>query len=185
MKLVHGELIEDIESLDNEVKRRFKRSQLMSRCLKIIELESILTDYNRQVLDSTFQLYRRMEPLYNNTRTYEFFLSTESDVVVEEVYSKINDYLDEFNKTNARVERFAQTIMQIEYDILLNSSVKRESSGEFSYSFEVIRQEKNLRESIRRSQQWYNAMSEHYFKILNTGKELDSIIRLNYELLEK
>jgi hypothetical protein len=177
LKLVHRELLGDIRALESEIRNRNQKYQLMSRSLRIIEEETSLNDYNRQVLDSAFTLYTRMEPRFNNTRTYETFLSTESEYIDDEIYSKLNDYLDDFFEVNARIERFSLANDRVEFDILMSTSIKRKNSGEFVYSFETIQQEKNLYEIMRKSKQHFQAIVSFYSKVLERAKDLESRMR--------
>lgn len=177
LNLVHRELIEDIRALENEVNNRYKKSQLMSRALHIIEVETSLSTRNRQVLDSAFLIYKRMEPLFNNTTSYEILLSTESDFVDDEIYSKLNKYLDTYNETNARIERFGHTVMHPDFNIVVNSSVKKRSSGEYEYSFKTIKQDDYLYEIIRHSQQAFQAISAFYSDVLEKAKDLENKIQ--------
>ncbi|WP_406683626.1 DUF6090 family protein [Seonamhaeicola sp. MEBiC1930] len=179
LKLIHQELLEDIYDLEREIKNRSQKHQLISRSLDIIEQESSLDIHNRQVLDSSFLLYKRMEPLFNNTKSYEVFLSIESNFIDAAIYSKLNNYLDEFNEVNARIERMAQVISHPDFDILMNTSVKRKSSGEFYYSLKTIQQEHNLYEIMRHSKQYFNAITGFYSKVLTRARELDYEIKKN------
>lgn len=185
LNLVHKELLDDIQSLEKEIENRTKKHQLMSRALQIIEKETFLSNYNRQVLDSAFLRYVRLEPLFNNTRTYEVFLSTDSDIVNDDVYLNLNKYLDYYKEVNARVERFSTVINSINFNILMNTSVKRKSSGEFQYSFKTIQQEITLYEIIRNSKQLFEAVVSHYSHVLKQARKLELKMKANIELNEK
>ncbi|OIQ36869.1 MAG: hypothetical protein BM563_09910 [Bacteroidetes bacterium MedPE-SWsnd-G1] len=179
LELVHKELLGDILALESEVRNRTKKHQLMSKALHIIEEETSLSIQNRQLLDSAFFLYTRFEARFNNTRTYESFLSTESTIIDNEIYSNLNKYLDEFNEVNARVERMAVAISSADYDILMNTSITKKSSGEYEYSFKTIQHERDVYEIIRHSKQSFQAIVNFYSKLLEKAIELERMTKTN------
>ena len=179
LELVHKELLGDILALESEIRNRTKKHQLMSKALHIIEEETLLSIQNRQVLDSAFFLYTRMDARFNNIRTYETFLSTQSTIIDKEIYSNLNEYLDDFNEVNARIQRIASAMASADYDILMNTSITRKSSGEFEYSFKTIQHERDVYEIIRHSKQSFHAIVNFYSKLLEKAKELERMTKRN------
>ncbi|WP_282124317.1 hypothetical protein [Algibacter mikhailovii] len=179
LKLVHRELIEDIATLEKEINFRYERQNLISRSLKILEEETSLSFQNRKVLDSAFLIYARMGPLYNNMRSYESFLLTESNFIDEEIYIDLNNYIDDFNTTNAKIGFFSSRMNQPQYNILFNSSVKKKRSGAFEYSFNTIQQDYQLYESMRQSMSFFQTITKGYTKILKKAIKIENKIRNN------
>ena len=177
LKMVYQELLEDMTLLESDIRDRNLLSQLMFKTLKIIEQETSLSTYNRQVLDSAFNRYKWLDPLFNNTRSYKEFLLTESDFIDVEIYSKLSEYVDQFEETSARVERFAEGLNQAEYDIELMDPMSRKNSGVFVYSFKDIKASKSLFEAIRLSKTLFGISTLHYTEVLEKARDLESKIQ--------
>ena len=176
LNLVHRELIDDISALEKEIEIVDEKYHLIHRSLHMIEQETSLSNGFRQLLDSAFIRHKRIDPLFNNTRSYEDFLSTESDFIDAEIYSDLNEYLDLFEETNARVKRFSETINQAEYDIDFLPSIVRRNSGEYIYSLTDIKGDKNLFEVLRMSKSYFETISDHYGEVLKLARELEGKI---------
>jgi len=179
LMLVQRELIGDIAALEKEISFRGNRQKLISRSLKILEEETSLSSQNRAILDSAFLTYGRMDPLFNNMRSYEAFLLKESSLIDEEVYIELNNYIDFYNKTNARIELFRSKMTQPEYNILINSSVKRKRSGEFEYSFSTIQKEYQLYESLRQGMSFFGNMTHAYSRTLDRAIKVENKITID------
>ena len=155
----------------------------MFHALDIIEKEVSLSSHNRQVLDSAFKMYKWLDPLFNNTQSYEVFLFTESNFIDSEIYSGLNKYVDLTEEISTRVQRFAVGINQAEYDIELMPAVFRRNSGEFVYSFQEIKKDKRLFEAIRLSKSYYEVSISHYGEVFDLAKGLENKIRDELRIL--
>jgi hypothetical protein len=183
LKVVHSELLEDIDALEREIDISNRRANLMGKTLLIIENNGSISEEERQVIDSAFFGRAQMAQLVNTTESYSKLLTEGTKAIMsQELISKLNQYLVQFESANSLSQVFVTTILNPDYSLYLGGTVKRKLGEGYIYSFGALKTDYKLYESIRLSQILFQSKLIGLTKTLEAGKDLE--IAVKTKLLE-